>query len=179
MATEFVRIEGLKGVLDVLKQLPPEVTSKRGGPVRASLRKAAQVLQKEAQANVRKIVLEPNLGSIPSLSTGALEKSISVLRRRFVGGEKYTVGISKLKRARADTKANRRSRTVGKEYEVLPPTFYAWFLEFGTEKMRAHPFMRPAFATKKEEAVNVFTVDLNKRITAIVAKLARANRVQS
>ena len=83
---EGVRIEGLDGIIGMLKQLPPEVVSKRGGPVRAALRKAAVVVQKEAQANVRRIVAEPNIGGRPSRSTGALEKAITVIRRRPRGG---------------------------------------------------------------------------------------------
>lgn len=181
MPVESFRIEGLKGVIDTLKSLPPELVSRRGGPIRTALRKAAKVIQDEAKLNVRNIVAEPNLGGVPTRSTGALEKSITIKRRRpraGVNGEVFTVGISKVKGTYGDTKKNRRSGKVGNQYDQLPPTFYAWFLEFGTERMRAHPFMRPAFDAKKQEAVDTFVTETNKGIERVYKKLKRQNRVK-
>ena len=50
--------------------------------------------------------------------------------------------------------------------------FYARFVEFGTVKMAARPFLRPAFEAKKGEAVDAIKVYLERRIPAEVAKLA-------
>ena len=47
--------------------------------------------------------------------------------------------------------------------------FYFLFLEFGTEKMRARPFLRPAFEQRKEDALNVIVNEMQ-------AGLARAER---
>ena len=52
MAIETTQIEGLAGVLDTLKRLPPEIVSKRGGPVRAALNKAARMIQKQVIVNL-------------------------------------------------------------------------------------------------------------------------------
>jgi hypothetical protein len=126
MARELVRIDGLGGVLDTLRQLPPALVSTRGGPVRVALRKAAVLIQRAAQQNVRRIVEEPNRGGRPSFSTGALEASIRVRRLRMragVNGEAYWVGIGKVTRKYANTKQNRRRRRVGADYEILPPTY--------------------------------------------------------
>ena len=44
-----------------------------------------------------------------------------------------------------DNRANRRAGRVGATYEVEDAETFHWrFLELGTRKMRARPFMRPA-----------------------------------
>jgi len=169
-----INITGIDDVLASLKALPPEVVSKRGGPVRKALRKAAVVIQKEAKANVRKIVAEPNKDGKPTKSTGALEKSIVVTRGKYLGGikgERYLVWLGSYKQAYANTKRNVRKRRVGLEYEVELPNFYGRLLEYGTSKMRPHPWMRPAAISKKTEAINTATRELVKEINKIKKKL--------
>lgn len=175
------RLEGLRGVMDTLRQLPPELTSRRGGIIRAAVRKAALPVLEQARANVRAIVAQPNIGGKPSDSTGALENAIGLLRFSpggGDGGEAISVGIGKLKRKFADTIKNRRAGKVGKEYEVLPPTYYAWFLELGTEKMQAHPFMEPAYLSKRNEATSILVTEIQRGIERALKKLKRMNKVK-
>lgn len=181
MAVETVRVEGLAGVLRTLEQLPPEIVSKAGGPVKFALRKAGLMIRDRARANVDAIVAEPNIGGRPSKSTGALKESIVYKRRRIKGqnGEAAWVGIVPLKKQYANTRANRRKDRVGKSYVVLPPTYYGWFLEFGTERQTAKPFMRPAFESGRNEALQIFEDELKRRIGLIQRKLAKQNRVAS
>ena len=47
--------------------------------------------------------------------------------------------------------------------------FYGQFVETGTSKMPARPFLRPALDNKGKEAVDIFTVRLKKRIDKITA----------
>lgn len=181
MAVVTFKVEGLEGVVKTLLSLPPEIVSKKGGPVRAALYKAAKVIQTQARENVQTIVDTPNKGG-SDRSSGALKESITIRRRKpraGLNGEVYTVGISPIKRFYADTRHNVRKQRVGKGYYILPPTYYAWFLEFGTERMQPHPFMRPAFDAKKDEAVQTFVTEMNIRIAAIVKKLERQNRVKT
>lgn len=175
-SVEF-KISGLKEALAVLKALPSEIVSKRGGPIRAALRKAAQPILKEAILNIRRIIAEPNIGGLPSKSLGALEASMRITILKFKGAEAVSVGPRKIKQIYAKTKANVRKGRVGKTYKVLPPTYYAWFLEYGTERMRPHPFLRPAFDSKKVEAANLFASELNTSIGKIVKKLEREKGV--
>lgn len=180
MAREVMQLQGLDGVLKTLESLPPELVSRNGGPVRAALRKAAVLIQRQAQANVQRIVDKPNIGGAPTKSTGALKDSITVRRirpPRGGKGERFWVGIAPLKRKYANTKYNVRKQRVGKEYTILPPTYYAWFLEFGTENMRAHPFMRLAYRARRQQALQVFSTELPRAIDRIARKLARQNGV--
>ena len=166
-----IEVSGLDGVLDMLKSLPAEVVSKRGGPVKAALRKAAVIIQKEAQANIRKIVAEPNVDGRPSKSTGSLEKAVTVGRGKYLGGslgERYMVWLPKIKRKYANTRENVRKRRVGKSYYVEGPQFYGRFLEYGTSKMKAKPWLRPAAKDKADLAIATARADLLKRIDKIV-----------
>jgi len=48
--------------------------------------------------------------------------------------------------------------------------FWAMFLEFGTSKMRALPFVRPSFDENKERAVNAFVDSLRETLNEILRK---------
>jgi HK97 gp10 family phage protein len=169
-----VEISGIDGVLDMLKNLPPEVVSKRGGPVKKALRKAAVIIQKEAQKNIRNIVLEPNKDGRPTKSTGSLEKAVTVGRGKYMGGslgERYMVWLPREKRKYANTKENVRKRRVGKTYTVESPQFYGRFLEYGTSKMQKKPWLRPALMSKGDQAIAVARDALLKEIERVTQKM--------
>lgn len=159
MTAVFVRLEGLKGVIDTLKQLPPELVSKRGGVVKAALRKGAVIVQKEMQRNVDRIIAEPNVDDRPTKSTGALLAAVKIRRRRSVdgggNGEALSVGPGK---------------KLGK--------FYAWFLEYGTERMRPHPFVRPAYEATKDAALSAIVQGLISGVDKALRKLQGQNGVK-
>lgn len=164
MAKQFFKVEGLAGVLKTLRELPPEVVSKNGGPVRRALRKASVVIRDQAKANVQRIIDAPNIDGLPTKSTGLLVKSIGVKRRAPKGfkGEVFVVNIAR-RRYPESRGRNTTAAQVGR------------LLESGSERRQAYPWMRPAFEAKKEEAVRVFTSDLTGNLKRIVKKLAKAN----
>lgn len=155
---ELQYVKGLEGILETLKRLPPEIVSKRGGPVRVAARKATVVFQKEAQSNVRQIVEEPNADGRPSDSTGTLEKAIIVSRKKpspGFRGERYHVRVK-----RGATNPN-TGVTANK---------YGGILEFGYEDMPAKSWLRKAFDAKKQESLDVFVGEIRKRVEAAVKK---------
>ena len=77
-----LKVTGLDGVLDMLKKLPPEIVSKRGGPVRAALRKGALVIQKQEKANLQAIISGTN-DEGERLSTGLLMDNVIVSRGKL------------------------------------------------------------------------------------------------
>lgn len=169
-----VEISGIDGVLDMLKNLPADVVSKRGGPVKKALRKAAVIIQKEAQNNIRKIVLEPNKDGKPSKSTGSLEKAVTVGRGKYLGGtlgERYMVWLPREKKKYANTRENVRKRRVGKTYTVESPQFYGRFLEYGTSKMQKKPWLRPALMSKGDAAIAVARNSLLAELEKITQKM--------
>lgn len=170
MATDFVRIEGLEGVMKTLRQLPDEIAGKNGGPVRTALRRAGVVIQKQALANVDRIIATPNLGMTDD-STGHLRKNIKVSRAKMpagVKGERQIVRVLK----------NKPYSPPRAKKEQVTASQVGAMLESGTERRTAMPWMRPAFDAKKEEAVRVFQTDLLKAIEHVQKKLARANGVK-
>ncbi len=135
---QLVHIQGLEAILATLKALPPEVVSKRGGPVRTQLRKAAVVVQKEYQANIERIATEGETDE----STGALKKAAIVSRKKpgNFKGERFWL---RLKRG-------------AKGQNGYPVNTYGGVLEFGDERIPAKAPMRKAWEAKKQEALNVF-----------------------
>jgi len=170
MADNAFHIEGLDGVLDALRALPKEVSQKNGGPVRRVLRKAANLIRDEAKRNVSRIVAAPNIGGA-DVSTGTLEKSISVVRgrpHRTLNGERMMVLIPKRRRyaVAKRTPSGISVATVGR------------MLEYGTEKRKPMPWMRPAFHAKKSEAVQLVVRELPRDIARVATKLARQKGVK-
>jgi HK97 gp10 family phage protein len=168
MATESVRIEGLEGVMKTLKELPPEIVSRRGGPVRSALRKASKVMVDEMKANVQKIIDEPNIGG-QDYSTGLLQENIVSTRttnRMQQNGEQYR---ARVRRKKYPQTGNAKTVTTSQ---------VAALLEAGTERRRPMPWARPAFDAKKHEVVTMFTTEIRRNLDRIVKKLARQNRVE-
>lgn len=157
-----MKITGLDGVLDMLRRLPPEVVSKRGGPVRAALRKAAVVIQKPAVANLARVTANATTDE-KRQNTGLLEKSVVVTRGKapFDGnGERYLVRV----------KRKTYTRSGGKPVTTLKT---AQLLEYGSSKQPAEPWLRPAFNANAEKAIYTFETSLLRSIDLIVKKLSK------
>lgn len=149
-------MKGLDDVLERLKALPPEIASKRGGPVRAALRKGAVVVQKQAQANIHAVT-----ANNPAYErTGTLESAVVIRRdgnpQRFGANERFRVLLSR-KKYPDGTKAV----AVGR------------FLEFGTERQAAEPWATPAYFQSREQALNTVVEALNSSIEKIIRKLKK------
>lgn len=159
---EAVRVAGLDGVLERLQALPAAIGAKGGGPARAALAKGARVFRDQAIANAPR-------------DTGLLQESIVARRDSRPGmvgaSEAYYVGVRRKARRYANTKRNRGKGRAGKTYFVDGTAFYWLFLEFGTEKMAARPFLRPAFESRKEDALNVIVTEMHAGIDRAVRKL--------
>lgn len=159
-----IYIQGLAALNAQLKGLADEFGPKAAAsPVRAALRKGAQVMQRSAQAKVR-------------VKTGTLKENIIVTSRgRPADGfidMKVTVR-AKAKRYAANAR-NRRSGRVGTEYQDEGPLFYGRFLEFGTSHQPRTPFMVPAFEENKETVGVLIRDELAKAIEKTLAKYRNA-----
>jgi HK97 gp10 family phage protein len=58
--------------------------------------------------------------------------------------------------------------TVRKGKKGGPDAFYWRFVEFGTSKMSARPFMRPAFDSKSKEAVDAMKQKLSEKVAELL-----------
>lgn len=147
-----VKIEGLEQLKKALNQLPVEIQQK-------ALRSAVSASAK--------VVVDAAIAKAPAGDTGNLKKAIYRYRSRSgsgTGRETYLVGVRKGKKAYANTKRNRRLNRVGKKYTVEGEAYYWRFLEFGTAKMQAKPFLRPAFEGSKTKILEIMKQRLSKAI---------------
>lgn len=151
VAEEYATLYGLKEATQALRELPRELGSKGGGPIRVGLARMAQLFRDE----IRK--------AAPRL-TGNLEANVYMVRDRNPAArgatERYFVGIRTGRGRYARTGVNRRLGRVGRNYATRGNAWYWWLLEFGfmhkggVRIQRA--FMRPVFEHFKGAAVRVF-----------------------
>lgn len=177
MAVEPFRMEGLAGVLKTLEELPPEIVSKAGGPVRQALREAVKMLGEEVRNNLKRIVDEPNVGG-QNESTGLLLENIRTGRARLRGqnGEAQRVYVRSKRYPPRKVETKPRGDSPPK-LNTTPQV--ARMLEYGTELRRPMPFFRPAFDAHKQRAVQIFESQLKRRIALVQKRVARKNRVKA
>jgi hypothetical protein len=167
-----LNVKGIEGVLATLESLPAEIVSKKGGPVKTSLRKGAVVLLKAEQATLAAATSNAT-STGKSESTGLLAKNIIVTRGKppFSGkGERYLVRI----RRKVYTETPDGLARKGKPTTTL---LNAQRLEYGSRdgRQRPEPFIRPAFLSKASEAITTVQTELVAAVNRVVAQLARQN----
>lgn len=156
-----MKLEGVEGIVQTLRSLPPEVVSKRGGPVKLALAKGARFLRDEAKKNLRVQIARNG-----DESTGLLEKNVIASRGKapFGGnGERYLVRV-------------KRKTYPDKQGKPVTTLKTANLLEYGSANQPATPWLRPAFMAKRVQTVNIVIADLRRRIDLIVRKLSNQNR---
>jgi len=157
-----VRLTGMDGVIKTLQELPSEVVSKNGGPVKLSLAKGARTyLAYQKQALVAAIAQN---GEVES--TGLLLSTMIASRGKRLSsgkGERYLV------RFKRKTYPDRKGRPV----TTLKT---ANLLEYGSSHQPATPFIRPTVQARGGEIIRVITGDLNKRLEKLVKQKARQNK---
>lgn len=148
---ETVKVEGLSDLKKAIAELTGDLKRK---VIRAALRDAAKPMQRAA------VVAAPMLKKDhPHRLPGTLKKSIVTKASKRFRGQNGEIGvyISVAKRKRLGGKAGARN--------PFDP-FYWRFLEFGTKKMSARPFLKPAFEANTHNAIQIFQARLKTRIDA-------------
>lgn len=157
MKMEF-KLTGMEGVLNTLKNLPPEVVSKRGGPVKLALAKGARKLRDAARVNLAQAIAQGG-----ARTTGMTEKSVIASRGkapRGGNGERHLVRVKKGTFTNADGFPTSTLMTAN-------------LLEYGSRHQPATPWLRPAARANAEAIIHLVSEDLVKRVEKIVAKLAK------
>ena len=106
------------------------------------------VLTGAIRASAKPIIKEAR--RLVPVRSGTLKKSIGVRKRRSKDRKIIKFSIAPL------------SKKGG---------FYGMFVENGTSKMAAHPFMRPAFEKEGKNTIKAAKEYMNKRIDKEIAKL--------
>jgi len=156
-----VKVEGLAVLDKRLKALAEEFGPKAAAsPVRSALRKNAKKLQLSAQQHVH-------------VDTGTLKQNIITAAERKPQDGRIEMRVTVRAKAKAYKSSSRtiQKGLVGLEYQHYGPLFYARFLEFGTSKMPAYPFLRPAWDEIKGALPELIRADLAAAIDKTLARL--------
>jgi HK97 gp10 family phage protein len=138
----------LTGVAEMKRQLDalgdPKATARILG---AGLSAGAQAIRDEAKARA----------PVRAVNGGALRDSIIAYRDRKPpqGQVHYMVGVKRIKLAYTVNRLNRRLGRAGLKLKIREDAFYWRFLEYGTAKMHARPFMQPAIAAVSSKLVDM------------------------
>jgi len=166
MVKSGAQIQGMDDLLKNFRALHDDLKMKAAA---AAVAGGARLVANEAKKNAQSQGLE---------LSGALLENIAIKREK-TGRDKiqYNVGVrhgSKSKNARKMVQYRYTKKTV--TYENDP--FYWWFHEFGTSKMPARPFMRPAFEANVEKIKQTMANRLRSSIERFKKKYGR-NTVRS
>lgn len=160
MASEF-KIEGLDAVIKKMRALPVDVRMKGA---RFAGRKAANLIRNAAVENASKI----NDPATREEIAKNIAVRFSTKESKRTGDVMFRVGVMGGARQYANTKENVRKRRAGATYNTDGSsgnpggdTFYWRFVELGTQKVGARPFMQPALANNTAAATTEFTNQLN------------------
>lgn len=154
-----MKIEGLEELRKALRLLPEELQKKSLGDAVA---KGASVIRDEAK-RLAPVLKEPSKHRTP----GLLRRMIRSTRGVRNGSEAAAfVSVRRLVK-KALAKAKAKTKKSGAE---LDPFYWA-FIEFGTSKRKAHPFLRPAFDTQKEKAAEQIKQALAEGLAKAAAKV--------
>lgn len=166
-------VQGLSGMLKTLELLPAEIVSRRGGPIKLALKKAAYVIRDEEERRFLSLVNQNKTNE----TTGLLKGSFIVKRGRYSidgKGEKYIVTVKRKIYSRSLT-SNIKKLGSGK-VDVTTTLKTAQLFEWGSSHQPPRKFILPSFHAKAGEAVEVFKSELGRRIDVIVKKLAKQNQ---
>lgn len=141
-----VKIEGLKEIEDALAAAGPKLAR---GAVRKALKAGGAVFLSRAKS-LAPILADPTANRKPGELRDAIAEVDRMDARRQFG--RARVGLKYSKKGSQD------------------PGVYGMFVEFGTKKMTARPYMRPAYDAGKAEAESVFTAEIRAGVEELRKK---------
>ena len=132
-----VKVEGLKEIEDALAKAGPNLAR---SAVRKALDAGADVFLKEAKLRAP-LLKKPTANRQPGELRDAIAEVTTTNAKNQTG--RGRVGL------KYDGKRGSQS-----------PGVYGLFVEFGTHKMKAQPYMRPAYDSAQKRAESVFTAEM-------------------
>jgi HK97 gp10 family phage protein len=140
-----VSTQGLDELYRRLQELPVKLEK---NIMRGAIRAGTKPIVEEAQRLAPQMQVET-----PWRTPGALKRSIRSMSVRVQSSGLIRGGVI----------AGSRRKT-GSGLKRVADVFYAYWLEYGTVKMAARPFMRPAMQSKSQNAVDAMATYIRERI---------------
>ena len=163
------QIEGLDDVTAKMRELSNPRKQKNAAT--RSARKAMAVVRKAAIANAKAL----DDSKSPERIWKNIQVKASKTKQGFV---LMKVGVRGGAMSYANTTANRRANRVGETYATAGSkenpggdTFYFRFVETGTSKMAARPFMRPALNNNLDSVQETFVDDFGNQIDKEISRM--------
>jgi HK97 gp10 family phage protein len=141
-----IKIEGLKELDEALGEFPKAT--------------ARNVLKRVAVKSLQPLITMAR--QLVPVRTGELRNSL-----------KITTKLSKRQASIARREAAREGKSFYQTYAGPSALPYAHMVEFGTSKMKAQPYMRPAWDATKHQALDIISKELEKEINAAAARAAK------
>ncbi|OQP32433.1 HK97-gp10 family putative phage morphogenesis protein [Pantoea latae] len=140
------------GLNDIAKDLEALSKAENNKVLRDATRAGAEVLKEEviAKAPVR---------------TGKLKRNVVVMTQKARRRGDISSGVH-IRGVNPATGNSDKSMKAGDPKNA----FYWRFVEMGTSKMPAHPFVRPAFDVRQEEATQAALARMNQAIDEVLSK---------
>lgn len=160
-----IQIQGLNELLKAMQELPKAIQQKC---LRRAMVPGAQKIRDAAKSGVKE-------------DTGLLKRAIRIAYNRkesTPGRAVYHVFVSMRVRKVGNVyamggRAVKKLRAKGNQGAISGAAFYWRFIEFGTVKMAAKPFMRPAFDSNVGAAAEIIKTKLAELIDKEAAALGR------
>ena len=147
-----VQLEGFKEMAERLKQLGPKVAR---NTLRRAVSAAAAQVRNQARENA-------------PVDSGTLKRAIAIKREKDKQGGPFAATYSVFVRQAKNGSAGQKNVTAYGKFDA----YYARWIEFGTSKMPAQPFLAPAFDSVKEEALKTIGEKIDEGIQKAAAELA-------
>lgn len=152
-----IEIKGLKELNDALKQLPDRIAK---NVLRGATGAGAAIIRGEMRARAPVYTGDVQQGHP---APGTLKRAVYMKQIREKSSDTqqtFYVGV----------RHGKDRQSVGKKQANLDAFYFSW-VEFGTSKMPARPYMRPAFEAQKTAAAEAVKAYLAKRIPLEADKL--------
>ena len=153
-----VKFDGLKAIGQSMRDLPKEISRRK------------EVLDPGLVAGA--VIVRDAAKEMVPVDTGVLKRNIIVQRWKRPGtgmAATVVVRVRKLNSA-AIFRLKMRNKAKGVRLYKGDP-FYWSFVEFGTSKKEAMPFLRPSFDLQKVRGVEAAVMEFKKRVQGVVKKL--------
>ena len=151
---EFIKVHGLRELQAAMRELPRRIDRRI---LNAALMAAARPMVADAKAGV-------------PVDTGKLRASIIAAPAKRTS---HTATVRMRVSGATQVVKERRGKKVPTWVRSKDFPFYALFIERGTSKMSAKPFLRPAFERNKRSAIEIIKTRIAARIEVEAAKLKK------
>lgn len=176
--TFVVQVEGLRALDKALAELPKSIAK---GALTRTLKKAGEPIAEAARsaAPVRKVNGGRLRDSI-AVSTRVKNTSAKAGKAAYAAALKGGLGKDAARSALRDAQRAFGGKSFVEAY-VGPSRGkgvirYAHLQEFGTSKHVAHPYMRPAWDSRKDDALRIIREELGDQIIAAAKRVARSKK---